>query len=154
MKKIIILLLLSIACSIEFVSSQTTVSSLSYSYDAAGNMTARTIVFPVNSLKEKIENDSINGKENKEQPFFDEINERKIQLWPNPTKGLLKVEVENKQPGDNLNIEVYNTSGTRLFEQSLSGSNGEIDLSVYANGTYFLVLNINGQSRNWTIIKK
>ena len=54
-------------------------------------------------------------------------------VYPNPTKGIIKIEAENIQ-----NISVYNTLGQKTFETEASGNKFEYDFSGNEAGFYFI----------------
>ena len=63
-----------------------------------------------------------------------------LEIYPNPTDGLLMVRWPNdKEP---VNLWLINVSGTRL---KLFDRNNQIDLSSYAPGFYFLFAEIDGK---------
>lgn len=77
-----------------------------------------------------------------------------IQLFPNPTSGLVNLNIQNAQQAIST-IRVYGILGELLFEQEIKDSNNfPIDLSNEVSGTYHVQI-INGdQQLTQTIIKK
>ena len=59
------------------------------------------------------------------------IQERFNTIYPNPTNGLVNVEIQNQTI---QNIKLYDLQGRLIKEISQS----QLDLSNYSNGTYFL----------------
>ena len=59
------------------------------------------------------------------------IQERFNMIYPNPTNGLVNVEIQNQTI---QNIKLYDLQGRLIKEISQS----QLDLSNYSNGTYFL----------------
>jgi hypothetical protein len=57
-----------------------------------------------------------------------------IQIFPNPTTGLLNVESKTQ----NAELKIYNTFGSLIHQQILKSSNQQIDLSAQPKGVYFL----------------
>jgi len=55
----------------------------------------------------------------------------KISIYPNPTKGVLNINFK-----ENYNVEVYNVLGEKL----ITTRGNRIDLSMYQNGVYFVLL--------------
>ena len=69
-------------------------------------------------------------------------------LYPNPSKGLINLDVENNLIGK-LNVRIFNQSGKKIFERDFD-KNGEklvqhIDISRESVGLYVISLYINGQ---------
>ena len=54
-------------------------------------------------------------------------------VYPNPTKGLVKIEAEDIQ-----GISVYNLLGEKLFESSVNGNAFEYDFGVLEKGLYLI----------------
>ncbi len=63
---------------------------------------------------------------------LNEISGKSISIYPNPTSGLLKVEIENL---DNLSYKVFNTYGELVRSASLAF---QLDLSDVGSGVYWL----------------
>ncbi len=66
-------------------------------------------------------------------------------VYPNPATDNTSVEIHVAEQKVDYNLNVYNTSGQRVHNRTLSLGQGEhtvdIDLSQYAQGTYFITLN-------------
>ena len=66
-----------------------------------------------------------------------------LQLYPNPTAGVLKAEFFVYRKLNDLKMEVLDVSGVKLFEQALNPAMGvqstEIDLTTFSSGVYFIV---------------
>lgn len=58
---------------------------ISYAYDLAGNRISRTIILSAAPQKAPAEEQS--------EPFIEQFEQREIKIFPNPTKGILIVEV-------------------------------------------------------------
>ncbi|MCT4599038.1 MAG: T9SS type A sorting domain-containing protein [Vallitalea sp.] len=122
-------------------------SVITYKYDYRGNRVERII--DLRSRK------SIDSEFNeKKTPILDEIGERKISIYPNPTKGKLKVEIGNCDYFDNVQCEVFNISGTKLIGKhfSIPGS-VLINLESQSNGVYILMIRIESEALRYKIIK-
>ena len=64
-------------------------------------------------------------------------------VYPNPSKGIVKLEVTNTQPID-LSITVSNIQGQEVYRnvvKSVISHNENIDLSEFGQGLYFLKVN-------------
>ncbi|WP_242119867.1 T9SS type A sorting domain-containing protein [Aestuariivivens sediminicola] len=65
----------------------------------------------------------------------------KIALYPNPTKGLVSINLNNFS-GDNLNISLYNLRSARLYNQNVSFSGlskiQEVNVDDLDSGLYFV----------------
>jgi hypothetical protein len=59
--------------------------------------------------------------------------EQRLQIYPNPTSGVLNIQGE-----DMRSIEVYNTIGQRIMVQAVSGDATQISTEGLNSGMYFL----------------
>lgn len=79
-----------------------------------------------------------------------------INLYPNPTKGILNLEIENMDM-ENLSIEIVNIEGQVLYFKQFKNAgqfDNTIDVSNFAEGLYFVkVENINQSTVGKVIIK-
>lgn len=69
--------------------------------------------------------------------------------YPNPTNG--KITITSKDPISE--VTVYNVQGQLLFDQKMNEMTTNVDLSSFANGTYFFKLKINGVEANFKVLK-
>lgn len=69
--------------------------------------------------------------------------------YPNPTKG--KVTITSKDAI--TEVTVYNVQGQLLFDQKINELITNVDISKFANGTYFFKLKINDKEVNFKILK-
>lgn len=121
-------------------------TSYTFGYDASGNRTSRTITLKSAFIPQ---NDSIYAQQ---KTFDDLIGNRPVKIFPNPTKGLLQVElpyVENL----NATIRVFGMQGSLIREVKVKDFTTNIDLSRYPNGVYILKISIDELSSEWRIIK-
>lgn len=81
---------------------------------------------------------TITGIDEKREPEA-----REFKVYPNPTKGPLKLEIQGSV-GLSVSLQVLSLSGKLLESRSLNVSNGylyeDLDLSSYEKGVYFLVI--------------
>lgn len=64
-------------------------------------------------------------------------------VYPNPTQGVVHVEVSNDQISEIILIDI---TGAVLLQEAITESTKDIDLSLYPNGMYFIhALGRNGQ---------
>ena len=68
-----------------------------------------------------------------------------ISVYPNPTKDLLKIEVES-QGNELLRYELFDITGRKMVLKKMRSKSEEVDMSSYSPGIYLLnVLNQNGE---------
>lgn len=137
MRKVISLLLFMALATL--LSAQT----ISFAYDNAGNRIKREIVLSRSKISPKATAVCYNEM----------LSEKDIHIYPNPTKGLLKLEIRGFEDTDHCSINIFGMSGQQIMSLSVTSSVTEIDLSSRQNGVYVLLLTINGNDSTWKIIK-
>ena len=127
-----------------FLSSQLSAQSVHYGYDQAGNRISREIVFSSKSPA---------IKKAKTSHYSEMISGKTLRIYPNPTRGLLKVEVSGLGADDSCDISLFNTSGQQLFSTDKSSS-ATVNITSQPVGIYYLNVVINDEKTVWKIIKK
>ncbi len=119
-----------------------------YSYDEAGNRIKREYI-----LTTSTKSTSSNAELEPEEFEFDE--NTAILVFPNPTAGVLNIEVKNNNESEtSITAKVFSLSGQNILRQQSNNTSFDIDISNQPDGTYLLNLLINGKSKNFTIIKR
>ncbi len=119
---------------------------ISFEYDDAGNRTNRYI--HIASTKSAYVGDV-------ETEVFNEIlEELSFKMYPNPTKGLLTVEIENLTGETNASISIYDLQGRQIYNNSNAVASNAIDLSKQSPGTYIMILKAGDTIREWKIVKE
>lgn len=122
-------------------------SKVTYYYDASGNRIQRVIVLQkqqTKRLSSRASNDS----------FTDTFGERKVQITPNYSEGILRVSVTKFKSDDCCDLAVYTSGGELIAQKKDVSSAAEFNLSTRPNGIYLLKVIFNGESTTWKIIKK
>lgn len=129
-----------------------TQQAVTYSYDAAGNNTARTIVLSSHAATKR-SNRQAQPAEIELSPLVDQLGGQRVAIYPNPTQGRLLVEITG---GDIADVQalLLDQQGKRLLADRVQGNRLELDLSHFPAGTYLLVLHHAGGGRNYKIIKQ
>jgi len=73
-----------------------------------------------------------------------------FKMFPNPTKGILNIEIENNQLENSI-FEVFDAQGRKVEEINVSSSNFQINASNWSNGLY--VLKHNNTVKKLLVIK-
>lgn len=134
---ICILLLLNVVAH-----SQTQVK---FTYDLAGNRHTRQIV-PISS-KSAFLSDTIEISK-------EVMGEKIIRLFPNPTAGILTMDISNMAPGEAVTIAVAEMNGKILLRKIQTSTNFKIDLTTQPKGFYILSAIIGTDRKEWKIIKQ
>lgn len=115
-----------------------------YAYDLSGNITSRKTI-QLSATRSVL--DSLPATR-----AFEDIATH-IKIYPNPTKGFLKIEVSDYTIKEDITILVYDLAGRLLINTKTIDSLIDLDLSSYQNGTYILRLIRNKEKSEWKIIK-
>jgi hypothetical protein len=120
--------------------------SIAYDYDAAGNRISRTVITipPPQS-----------GSTNRINPFVENWGERKITIYPNPTKGSLKISITNGALMEAYEAKTFDSDG-RLINTTHQTGNGEmvVDLNAQSPGVYILKLSSVTEEKTYKILKE
>lgn len=123
-----------------YVSSQ---NKLNYTYDNAGNRIERVIPLSVKAISEV-------------QPvvFEEEIAQRIVKIYPNPTKGQLAVEISDTEKLKSGKLFIYNMKGQLILNKKIVSTRSDLDISSKSNGVYILYIDLDGERSSWKIIKE
>ncbi len=120
-----------------------------YTYDANGNRILRKIIVLGKNIPDSIQNFDSTEYLQKVQ-----VNDRKIIVYPNPTKGLITVMIDPYPEQTEAEIIVLNTVGIVLQRKTIIGVSNHIDFSDYPPGLYILHLKLSEENFEWKIIKE
>lgn len=135
---------------------------IDFTYDANGNRTSRiyaeqlqssSVVFPVYNPKNLVPFTSEFAKEKVSDEKELEAGEVITLVYPNPTKGLIKIEISNPPLNSKNELRLYNLSGTELRVIRNFESYTEVDISSIKDGIYILRIKINESIFDWKIVK-
>jgi hypothetical protein len=119
---------------------------VSYSYDAAGNRISRIIVMG------ELRADEPEVQE-EETAYSEMLSELLIKIYPNPTRGLIRIEIQNLPVGETANITLYELSG-KLITMKQTSESTEIDITGQPAGIYLMKIIAGEKQTEWKIIKK
>lgn len=139
MKKILVFLIV-LAASISITGQKKIV----FTHDDAGNRTKRSIDMTVRSA-------SVNDEP---VSFSEELSKKTITIYPNPTKGLLSIEIDKYEADLKGDIQIYNLSGALINSHKINERTTQINLHNNPEGVYILRINLNGENSAWKIIKE
>ena len=146
MKKRILFLIVSvIVCSAVYADH-----TVRFEYDAAGNRTLRAIVLPAASQARR------GGTEYSDSTtavFTDAFAEMTLNVYPNPTRGHLKIELEGLPDGESYSYIIVNMAGEVIVQEDKASNPSEADLSMCAAGMYILKLSCKDYKKAFKIIK-
>ncbi|MDD2636701.1 MAG: T9SS type A sorting domain-containing protein [Bacteroidales bacterium] len=128
------------------------VSHIEYAYDGNGCRTS-TIVVMLEKSGHSSASDVVNIPI---KPTNDKyIDFHNLKVYPNPTKGELKIEITYSELKEPIQIETIITSinGEELLDTYFFNE-VVLDISHYASGTYILVIKTANQKETIKLIKK
>jgi hypothetical protein len=74
-------------------------------------------------------------------------------VYPNPNKGLIKIDISNMPLSSNSEMKLYDLNGNELKVLRNFDYHSEIDISQFRDGIYILRIKINDKRVDWKIIK-
>lgn len=121
---------------------------INFQYDSSGNRTERTIYLPSGNSS----NSTLLDRELKFEE--DKLGQREIKIYPNPTKGQLKVEISGTEFGTKDFISIYTLSGSLIKRISPLQTVNIVDLTTQVSGMYLMVISLGSESLKWKIVKQ
>lgn len=112
-----------------------------FNYDASGNRVERIIDLTKSATTST------------QEVLIEQINDYKIKIYPNPTKGQLKIEMLNSDDIKSFTISIYTLGGKLITTKKGTIPITEIDLSNRQNGIYIMNVEVNGKTSPWKILK-
>ena len=147
---ILILTLTSMFCA-------TAQETYEYKYDGSGNRILRHIIH-IKSASLLAQNDTIVESDSslikKARIYKEVLGKSNINVYPNPTRGNLKVELQKQPENSECSVVLYDMEGKQITQTKIDGSQGLLDISSYPNGMYIMRVFINTEYSEWKIIKE
>ncbi|WP_291582857.1 T9SS type A sorting domain-containing protein [Bacteroides sp.] len=143
-KQIVSILLLFVTFSLWW-GTDACAQRIEYIYDNAGNRETRQLQIIAQRM------DSLENEKDKNR---EEMLESKVIIYPNPTRGILQIDILRVENFEDSRIFLYNSSGKQLQQWSDISRSNVINLSDYASGIYILQVTCNGDVSSWKIIKQ
>ena len=123
-------------------------AQVSYTYDNAGNRLSRTIVMPggASRVRGNLTPDSTAQK--------DAIANHEITIYPNPTKGVLKVQINGLTDTDKATIALSDMKGNVLITRQVGELIETLDITSMPDGVYLIKIIYGTDVKIWKIIKQ
>lgn len=118
---------------------------VSYDYDYAGNRISRKIITLPQSVK---------GKTPDPVPVTDQMGDRKITIYPNPTKGMLAVDINGGDSKDELSIQLYDGNGKQMLNEKVQPGTTTLNLTSYPQAYYIMRVQAGSKFTEYKIIKQ
>jgi len=128
---------------------------ISFDYDNAGNRTTR-YVFYIKSGEIENNEEEDDPKINQNEEFFKHnLGSREINIYPNPVKSELTMEIMNGEKEEKYRFLLFDIQGKLLRETMQQGNGSQtVNMSDYPRGTYILVINTEREKVEYKIIKE
>ena len=143
MKQIIFILILVCGVLSGRVNAQVT-----YQYDDAGNRVLRHSIIKMSSSS-KAKKAVVDSTVQKET-----IGKQEILIYPNPTKGVLKIEMTGYDTDTPVKLLLTDANGRPLIERTLIQSSELVDITAYPVGWYLMRIVRGAEIKEWKIIKE
>ena len=145
-KRVALIFLLSVVLSMR-AGLDICAQRIKYTYDNAGNRLTR---------QKEIVVQTRGALSDEEEPsvYEEELSETKVTIYPNPTRGMLKIDISGVEKFENARISLYDLTGKLLQQWAGISQSNEIDLSEGTPGMYIMQVAYNGKISSWKIIKE
>ena len=124
--------------------------NVQFSYDNGGNRTSRAIVIARGGTR------SVGTEETdstQEQPFTDIFADYTLKVYPNPTEGHLRIELDGLPDSEAFCFIIASLGGKEVFREMTAKNPIEADLSTCPAGLYLLKLFYKEETKEFKIIK-
>lgn len=122
-------------------------AQVSYQYDEAGNRIYRHSTISMQSSRaKKAVVDSTVQKDN--------IGKQEILIYPNPTRGILKVEISGLDADTPVKLVLTDANGHQLIARTVVSSPETLDITTYPAGWYLMHIIRGTEVKEWKIIKE
>jgi hypothetical protein len=96
----------------------------------------------------------ISATPDKQEEYTEILDDIQFTIYPNPTKGLMKVSIETDAKIDALKIELYDINGKQIIMKSIKSKELELDITETLSGSYFMKVFVNNKPYYWNILKE
>ena len=130
-------------------------NKIEFEYDNSGNCVVKykTIVM---SKSKQYNNKNKEDSQTEQESLIEtsQISDLTLKIYPNPTKGNLKIEILGELPqGETYTVALSDMSGKVIINKKTSEKGLNIDISTYSDGVYMLRVKYAGKQEEWKIIK-
>lgn len=119
-----------------------------FTYNESGHRELREVI----QLKSAVATqDTLISKQTK-MPLSREIGLQELWIYPNPTKGIVRIEFPLVD--SEAFIRVYDANGKAIIQKAVKEPSSEINLSGEPSGIYILSIRIGSDKKEWKVIKE
>lgn len=146
MKKTFILLVFAFLSGSFFYNASA--GEIVFEYDDAGNCILKRKTIVLQKVKQQID-DELNA-----EPETGTLGNTTIVIHPNPTHGVLLIEINGDLSEAPYQVNLSNTSGKLMQQKHFSDSALTLDMTEYPAGVYILQIKQGKEAKEWKIIKE
>jgi YD repeat-containing protein len=142
------LLIAFITVSIHYTHAQTTSNNqvVKFTYDEHGNRTKREVTITLQSKVKQNQQDI--------EPTEDQMGERVIKIFPNPTRGDLNVNITNLKENEHLTVTIYDMNGRTIINTPITEGSNAVDMNSQAQGMYIMLITNGKEQLEYKIVKE
>lgn len=132
---------------------------IEYGYNKNGDRITRKVII----FSPRVRSADLSQGPHKDNPVVtDFFANREIRIFPNPTKGNIKIEViftgweteDNRDDQQKIDLFLYDSKGKQAEQKQFAESTFSLDLSDYPAGWYILQLCVGNSRKEYKIIKE
>ena len=147
-KRIVAIFLLFAGLSMWAAADAYAQNKIKYTYDSAGNRLTRQKEIVIQTRG------ALSDDEGEPSTYEEKLSETKVTIYPNPTRGILKIDISGVEKFENARISLYDLTGKLLQQWAGISQSNTIDLSERTPGMYIMQVAYNGKISSWKIIKE
>ena len=145
------LLIAFISVSMLNMNAQTTstIDAVKFTYDVHGNRIKREVKTITITKPQQV-------KKNQQdmEPTEDQMGERTIKIFPNPTRGDLNVNITNLKENEHLTVTIYDMNGRTIISTPITEGSNAVDMNTQAQGMYIMHITNGAERLVYKIVKE
>ena len=146
-KRVALIFLLSVVLSM-WAGLDICAQRIKYTYDSAGNRLTRQKEIVIQTRG------ALSDDEGEPSTYEEKLSETKVTIYPNPTRGILKIDISGVEKFENARISLYDLTGTLLQQWGSISQSNMVDISDRTPGMYIMQIVYNGNTSSWKIVKE
>jgi hypothetical protein len=119
-----------------------------FTYNESGHRELREVIL----LKSAAATQDTMISKQTEMPLAREIGLQELWIYPNPTKGIVRIEIPLLD--SEAFIRVYDSNGKAIIQKTVNEPSSGINLSGEPSGIYILSIRIGSNIKEWKVIKE
>jgi hypothetical protein len=125
--------------------------TVQFAYDEAGNRISRIVISTASGSTLRSEGSEPDATLLLEEQLAAGL---EVKIYPNPTDGLLQVEISGMEAGETAQLALFDLNGQKLLQTAATSLFTPVDMSKYPAGIYALQLTVRGKPTDYKIVKQ